>query len=548
MKRPEQKVLDMFYTALLVTILIGCSKEDIKPEGGTEDKISIGSGVTENDFEKFEGEVGMVVNTRNVVKKGYTPRTAKITTSAQHGNYSQSVAIDPVSQLGQVKIAVEGLSSEAVDELKNGIPVTVALEDEGGTVILSQDLSAVIFKENPLPTILNVTTLQETPENQRIALKEGTPYYIQMVSETGQPENKAARVNRVSGYSNILTISTNNNFEGINKDPDFIFNFLPIPNEVNTYAIQLQADKRFVSVASFLVNFGYTTGPRLSSLTSFAAVQADNSYEFYKFIIRKENEGVYSLVSKPNNQVLRETNGKGLTIGSGNPIYFRIISNSLDWSVESISTNFLQPILGAPATNFGANSTLTNCGTGSLSQTIGADQAISTTNTIGWEERFAFTSTTTASVSTTIGAEFEAGFFGASAKYNASVTASLETSVSMTSESSSFEEFQETTSEAIFFERTVTVPPGKASLVYDVAQIYNDTKIQFVQRFRIRATEAGSPQSGEELRSQLQFSRFSGVVTLVGADFIDINIKGTATLGKVLEARSEVKDVASSCN
>jgi len=117
----------------------------------------------------------------------------------------------------------------------------------------------------------------------------------------------------------------------------------------------------------------------------------------------------------------------------------------------------------------------------------------------------------------------------------------------MTSESSFSGESENEVTETIFFERTVTVPPGSASLVYDVAQIYDNTKVEFVQRFRLRATESGDSLSGEELRSQLQFSRFSGVVFQVGTDFIDITVKGTMTLGKVLSAKSEVQDVAANC-
>lgn len=542
-------VLQVFFAGALLVTLPGCSKEEQGTPADGNNGISVGTGVTENDFEKFEGALGMVVNTRNIARKGYMPHTALIDITSQNGEYSQTVTIDPVLSLAQLNIAIEGLNEEAVEELKNGVPVTISIRDEAGGLIVSQDFSAITFRDNPPATVLNVSSLEETPENLKIALKENTPYYIQKVSESGQPETKAARINRAVGFGNAVVISTNTEFAGVTNEPDFIFNFYPVPGEDNTFAIQLQSDQRFVAVGIFNVIGGGVAQPGLSGLTSFDAVQASSNYENFKFIIRKESEGAYSLVSKPTDEVIRETIGVGLTLGGGgSPIYFRIISNSLEWSAESLGTTFLQPILASPETSFGANSTLTNCGTGSLSQTIGADQAVTITNIVGWEERFAFTSSSTSSISTTVGTEFEAGFFGASANYSASVTASLETSASMTSESSSFGEFQETTSETIFFERTVTVPPGKASLVYDVAQIYNNTKVDFVQRFRLRAMENNSPLTGQELSSQLKFSRFNGVITQEGSDFIDITVKGTATLGKILEARSEVRDVRSNCD
>ncbi|MGD1947976.1 MAG: hypothetical protein ACFB0A_17355 [Croceivirga sp.] len=272
--------------------------------------------------------------------------------------------------------------------------------------------------------------------------------------------------------------------------------------------------------------------------------------EEYKFIIRKVANGVYNIVSKPAERVIRVRSGVGFVLND-NPgddiVLLRIISNSLAWSAEDIGTTFLAPILSAPGTDFGANSTLTNCGNGELSQTVGSDESVSSTNSIGWEEKFSLTASATTSVSATVGTEFEAGFFGNTANYNASVTATAEVSASMTSESTFSGESEEEVTETIFFERTVTVPPGSASLVYDVAQIYDNTKVEFVQRFRLRATESGNSLSGEELRSQLQFSRFSGVVFQVGTDFIDITVKGTMTLGKVLSAKSEVQDVAANC-
>lgn len=548
MKTKNKKTIMYAGLFFFATLIISCSKDDNSTPPDADGKLVVGNGVTENDFEKFKGELGIVLNMRNIAKKGYKPAEAIITVNAQNGNYSQTVAIDPVSFLAQLKIPVEGLSEQTIAELRNGVPIDVEITDENNNTIISQDVSAVIFKENPQESVLNVVSLNETPENLLVSLKENTPYYLQKVTDEGKPENKAARVNRTAGFSNIVTISTNNNFAGENSEPDFVFLFVPIPNEPNTYAIKLKSNNQYISVGTTIVGLIPRIAPRLTTLTNFSQVQSIAEYENFKFVIRKDDDGIYSLVSKPYNQAVREMPGVGLTIGGGNPIYFRIISNSLEWTAESIGTTFLTPILASPSTDFGANSTLTNCGTGSLSQTVGNNQSISITNSVGWEERFSFTGTTSTSVSTTVGAEFEAGFFGTSATYNASVTASLEASVSMTEESAAFGGKEETLSETIFFERTVTVPPGKASLVYDVAQIYSDTKVPFVQRFRLRASESGNALTGEELRSQLQFSRFSGVVTQTGIDFIDITVKGTAILGKVLEARSEVKDVPSNCN
>lgn len=507
--------------------------------------------ITEDDFEKFKGELGMVVNARNIAKRGYTPTTADVTIAATHGDYSQIIEIEPITFMGQVSIPLEGLSQTAVQELEDGVAISVVIKDADENIIISQELSAVIFRANPVPVSLNITNLDETEELTTIVLKENTPYYMQNVDSDGTPLASAFRVNRDQGFGNIMTRTSNPKFSGIEEEPDFIFNFVQFPGEPNTYAIKMQADGKFFSIATGLSIQGQTVdAPRLSFFDDFDDVLARPNVDSYKFIIRKVSEGVYNILSKTGERVLRVRSGIGFVVND-NPAYevvlMRIIASNLEWNVQDIGTTFLAPILAAPGTDFGANNTLTNCGTGALSQTVGNNESVTITNSVSWEESTSLTTTGSASVSTTVGTEFEAGFFGTKANYNASITATASLSVGYTEGTKEIESFEDTTTETIFFERTVTVPPGSASLVYDVAQIYDNTKVQFVQRLRLRATDAGTPLSGKALRSQLQFSRFSGVVLQIGIDFIDITVKGTATLGKVLSAKSEVQDVPGNC-
>ncbi len=543
-------LLTSFSFLLLGFTIVSCSKDENNPppiedsDDGGNDEIVLTTGVTADDFEQYSGDLGMVINTRNIAKKGYKPTEAVITVDATNGDYSETVALDEHSFLGQIKLSVADLSEVAVTELKEGVPVSITINDENGNPIITQDLSAIIFSENAQPNELNVADLEETPENQVIALSENTPYYVQVVDETGVPQARAMRVNRTAGFDDILTRTSNPTWEGVSVEPDFIFNFIPVENETNTYFIKLQEYGRFIGVSNdsdkLVKMFGFN---------SIEDVLNAPTTDFYKFIIEKVSEGKYIFKSKITGKTLKVIGGVGMAADDeGNEAYWRIISNTLDWETSLLGIKYLSPMVGQPATSFGANSTLTNCGNGSLTQTIGSAEKATSVNTVGWEERFSLTGSVSTSVTATIGMEVEAGFFGNSATYNAELSSTVEASVSMTSENSSFNETQESIEEDIFFERTVTVPSGSASLVYDVAQIFNDTRVQFVQRVRLKATESGVAASGKALQSQLQFSKFNGVVTQVGPDFLDISIKGTATLGKVLETKSTVEDVPSSCN
>lgn len=509
--------------------------------------------VGEDDFEKFEGGLGIIINARNIAKKGYVPTIVEITVDANNIDFSQSKEIDPITFMGQLNIPVEGLTDDAVFELREGVKTTVIVKDREGVTIIEQELSAAIFTSNPDPTELNLADLEDTEMISTVTLKENTPYYMQRVNADGEPQNAAARVNRSEGFNRIMTFTSGLAFSGVEAEPDFVFNFIPSPDadEPNTYFIKNLSDGRFFSVVKDLrVNGRVVDAPRLAgSLTTFEQIEDRDDFEFFKFVVRRVSDGVYELLSKPEEEPIKVRSGVGFVLGAGDDFFMRIIATDLEWEAISLGTSFLSPILSAPGTDFGANSTLTNCGTGELSQTIGSDEEITITNTVSWEESFSLTTSISTKVSATVETEVSADFFGASASTKSAVSSEIEASVSATSGVTSFNGAEQQSKEKIFFERTVTVPPGRASLVFDVAQIYDNTKVQFVQRFRLTATdsESGFPLTGEELQSQLQFSRFSGVVTQIGPDFIDITVKGTTILGKVLRTMSEVQDIEASC-
>ena len=93
------------------------------------------------------------------------------------------------------------------------------------------------------------------------------------------------------------------------------------------------------------------------------------------------------------------------------------------------------------------------------------------------------------------------------------------------------------------------MPPQSASLVYDVAQFYADTQIQMAQKLRLSATYSnGQPVSGRIMASQLRFSRFDGVISFIGSDYLEVSLQGTMTLEKVLETESKVQEVDPECD
>lgn len=567
------KVSRTLKSFVLIPLLIlsngSCSKDDPLPDpdnGGLgTGEIVESSGISADSFETYSGDVGMVIDVREIAKKGYIPTEAVVMINASQGNYSQTVAIDPISFMGQIKISKAGLSEAAIKELTDGVLVSSEIKDATGTTILSDPQSSVTFQANPTAKTINANNLTETAENATINLSENTSYYFQALNTNGEPVSSAMKHNTGSGWGNVMTTTSNVTFSG--DEPLSNFTFVPIPGEDNTFAIRLKNGRFLQYISQFMQNYSgmflfvktLNSGPIASSLTSFSVVQSSPNYNFFKWKLAKLSTGIYQL-QNVNGVAVKVASGVGLTTQNvintptgnitANPINWRLVSTTIDWQAQNVGTTFLDPILGQAQTGFEFNSTLTNCGQGSLSQTVGTSITETRSRVIGWEESLSITTSNTVSVSATVGVEFDAKFFGTGASYNASITAGYEYSRDVTSSSSNFEEYESTVDETIFAERTVTVPSGSASLVYDVYQFYANTRVNFVQRLRISGTDSqtGMVLSGDEIRSQFHFSGFNGVISAVEPSSIVITLRGTTVLDKIVKTKSNVQDVAANCN
>jgi len=68
-----------------------------------------------------------------------------------------------------------------------------------------------------------------------------------------------------------------------------------------------------------------------------------------------------------------------------------------------------------------------------------------------------------------------------------------------------------------------------------------------VQRFRVRGALEGNALSGEEIMSQFHFNGFNGIVTEVGSDYIEVNVKGFTKVDKLIDTETSAEDVQTSC-
>ena len=556
------KILSAFLMLIQLLIPSGCTKEESLSPGKEKGEIVNSNGISVDRFDTYAGEIGFVLDARELVKKGYTPVTAEVDIKAEKGDFSQTIEIDPISFMGQIKLIKEELTQEAIDELTNGVFVISVIKDANDQTITADSVTHS-FVSNPPPRKVIADGLMETDENRMIHLSEDTSYYFQAVDGDDNPEPGKSMAVGASNQSFIMTSASATEFNG--NETDRNFSFIPIPGKVNTFAIRVKSGRRFLYSGTIyntaVVNFGTGTylhnGLAASGTSDFDLIQ--NNPDFH-FKIEKIDDGIYELQNSAGTPVRMAPN-IGLTfdmvlssitsvsIITSQPIKWRLISTTINWEVQNVGTTFLEPILGEAETDFKFNSTLSNCGQGGLSQTVGVEATEIESVTVGWEESLSINTTNSINVSTTIGVEFDAKFFGKGAKYNASLTVGYDYSRSVEETSTKFEERTEEVGSKVFSERTVTVPSGSASLVYDAFQFYGNTRVNFIQRLRVSGVDSqtGMVLSGDEVRSQFQFSGFDGVIISVESNSIVITLRGTTDFDQIVEIESKVEDVAANC-
>ncbi len=527
----------------LLTLTIGCSKEEdeIRPGNGVIEEVN---GISAEELENYGGDLGLILNTRGIVKKGYNPSKVIISTNANQDNYDQELNIDPFTNIAQLKIVVDDLTESAENELRNGLALDVEVIDASGNIIVNNSYSIVSFEEGSNQIDINGSELEEVFEE--LDFNPSVRYYFQLVDPSGNYGNRIVWKPGSGDTGSLRLKERVSSFnQGTTSEQFYIYKY---SNEDNEFAFYSAITNRYLRIGSSTRTF------RQSGEYSYPSTSPNSLGNDLRFKIQKETNGLYTIRGVADNNVLRRTiNGSDInwhTNTSGTIQYFKIIALDVDWNVTELSTEHLQPILPAVDTSFGFNSTLRNCGSGSLEQQVGVEREVTTTYTSSVSETIGFSGRTTTSVDVSVSATAEASFFGNGGSVTGEVSAGLEVSVEASSESTVSSEESTSETNTFFSNRTVTVPAGSASLVYDAYQTYSNVRVPYVKRLRIKGThsESSASFSGIEIASQLHMTRFTGVITNIGSDFVEITVQGNMYLDNMVDTQTEVRDVAANCN
>jgi len=429
---------------LLAMIIVGCSQDDGAMSTDDGDIVE-SNGIAASELENYQGDIGILVQTRGLMQKGYQAATVSITVDATTGDYDTTVAVDEFTHIAQYKLVLEELSEEAQTELMDGVPIEITVRDGNGLTIFAQNFSVVSFRESGEPVNLNTANLEY--QNPAPDFKTGMPHFMQTVDAGGNYSDQVVEKPASAGANGVILREDFSSFNDSWTNHQYYVE--PFPQEPGVYVIYVRETSRYLGADNgngLFIQSGDTSYP--TGLNG----SLDNRY---KFRVKREPNGFFTIRRYDNNNPFRRFNsGSGIvwiSDGSGSEIqYFNFISLNIDWEITELDTKHLQPILPAVDTSFGFNSTLVNCGSGNLTQEVGIEQNITTSQTVGWNSSISIATRNTFGAEVTVGVSAEASFFGVGATASVEASASYEFSREVTESRSQFGEATSEVSNSYF--------------------------------------------------------------------------------------------------
>ncbi len=514
-----------------------------------------------------------MLDARPYIRKGQPITKLRVTPTDSDYFEPMVLEVDPFTNYVSFKLDLENLSSEAETALRNGINLEVDLLDENDNELFKEILENTLFQENGSDVELRGDGVEDL--NTEVHLNPDTPYFLQLVTDDGQIESKALDnalytatgplfpifdptcVNQFTKYASYPSRSSETDFSSNNTTQQFYFQKHEDENEENIYSIISRDTDTYLAIEVLT--------PFKEVYTS--EVRRTNNYKTlgdeFKFQIRKEN-GTYQLaiykepdplsfITKTRScnlgQDLSITTLTTITIGSSTGQNFRFATTDVEYEAQSIETWYGQPILPAAENSFKVNSTLTNCTSAVISQDVGVDLTETKTMSVSWQETIGFTAGATLTTEVTVGAEAGVSFFGNGGKVSGEVSVGLALSVEMSKSATNAEERTTETGTTIFTKRVVPVNPGKQVLVYDAVQTYPAIRVPFVQRIKITGRNSDQVAlTGEELATQSAFGGFTGTITEIGTNSIEITVRGMTTFDNTAEIQLEASETDADCN
>ena len=537
--------------ALLLAVLLfaGCSDTSVGPD--TEENE--GGVVTDDidvDLPVDPGEVGIVIDTREIFRKGYLPTEADVAFPG-YSNFDATLEVDPVTNLAVLSIPSEDLTEAEARAFADGVAANIRVYDDARSVLSDRRESSLVLDDSNAPLILDT---DRPPVLQPLNLRAGIPYLLQPEVEEGLITTRNGANYPVEAF--------------LPGDSRQQFYFTPVEGsaDAHTYTIQ---HFRGSSDASYWSVFSYAgLSPRTTiGLTTFRRIELDGDNQGppldrpHQFVLEQDEDGWVRIRGAGTSEYLffygQCTSAPSIAVpcelrmGDQRGDRFRIISDDIDWSVADRGTIFNEPVTPPAQLDFAYAARIQNCSPATLTETVGQAESRTRTSTTTTSESLELFSSVEVGVGYSVGVSVGAGVPGVGQVEN-SVEYSADLTVTTSSTRSTGNTISEATQETSEVSRTreLQVPPFSAVEVYDAVRTIENVRIPFTQAFRIRGTsrEDGSALTGPEILTQLLFNLIEGVPSNVGADFVDVSIRGDVFVDQMFETETNANEIVGVCD
>ena len=525
--KTSKKNLRLVLVAAISLLFSFCSKDDPEPSDGESEIVYN----TDVELPTDEGEVGLVIDTRDFFRKGYVAETAEVTFS-DYPDLNTALDIDPATNLAIVNFSNEDLTEEQKNAFAQGTAINIKIKDENSGDLVSYDNASQILDNSNQPLVIPCPLpAMEVP----VVLADNVSYLLQPYGEDGLITTTCSSCMPIHAFQENST------------KQEFIFE--PVEGKEDTYKI--------------VGEFDYGDPDNNGSGTYFSIGQpnipqyVDANWIFMmdetyaeEFVLEQDVDypGYVRIKSADDRYLTAEAADLKLNAIASTKGLFRLISDEITWNAVDQGAQYNDPVIPPTQLDFAYEATIRNCTSGILTETVGNSQSRTSTSTVTTSESLQLFASVEVGYSATIGMEVGGELYGATGSVEATLSGTLTTSATSTTENT-ISSTTEDTSE-VSRTRELQIQPFSGVEVYDAIRIVNNVRIPFTQTLRISGTykNSGESLSGDEIVTQLLFNLSGGIPSAIGADYVDVSIRGSAIIDQMFEAETGANQIDDACN
>lgn len=524
--------------AIVVALLMfsSCKDNSVSQEPPEEGEVETIDSVSV-ELPADSGEVGLVINAREIFRKGYTATEAEVTFPS-YSEFNVTLEIHSVTNVAVLSIPNEELTEEQKNAFAAGVAIDIVIYDESQNVLAEyQDDDQVLDDTNTPLTIQTELDYKIPP----VALKEGIPYYVQPEEIKGDGEFPAGAVLRAS-TSRLYTFD-----EADENNYTFKYFFMPVSD--STYHI-LRADNVGTHDPTYYFRLDLDSPTLIEVSTNvddaLAFVLEQTADGWVR--IREAGTGRYMVITEGTSD--RVDTRKALRMLEGAGDRFRFISANIEWDATDRGTEFSQSVIPPAEIEFAYAATIKNCAPGALTEEVGTKKTRTSTRSMQTTESLQLFASAGVTVGLTTGVSAGVSVPGVgdvSASVELSTELSLTTSATTATENTLETETSETTTVSRI--RTLEIVPFTGIEVFDAVRVVKNARVPFTQVLRLKANYKNGPAlSGDEIMTQMLFNFVTGVPLKVGEDYVDVGLSGQVRINEMFETETGVEEIAGACN